>query len=41
MRATLFILMFSGVTFGGGVPGLVSAQFMGTYGWQILSGSAG
>ena len=36
MRATLFILMFSGVTFGGGVPGLISAQFMGTYGWQIL-----
>ncbi len=36
MRATLFILMFSGVTFGGGVPGLVAAQYMGTYGWQIL-----
>lgn len=36
MRATLFILMFSGVTFGGGVPGLVAANYMGTYGWQIL-----
>jgi AAHS family 4-hydroxybenzoate transporter-like MFS transporter len=36
MRATLFILMFSGVTFGGGVPGIVAARFMGTYGWQIL-----
>lgn len=36
MRATLFILMFSGVTFGGGVPGLVAARYMGTYGWQIL-----
>jgi AAHS family 4-hydroxybenzoate transporter-like MFS transporter len=36
MRATLFVLMFSGVTFGGGLPGLVAAKFMGTYGWQIL-----
>ncbi len=36
MRATLFILMFSGVTFGGGVPGIVAAKYMGTYGWQIL-----
>jgi AAHS family 4-hydroxybenzoate transporter-like MFS transporter len=36
MRATLFILMFSGVTFGGGVPGIVAARFMGTYGWQVL-----
>lgn len=36
MRATLFILMFSGVTFGGGIPGIVAARYMGTYGWQIL-----
>lgn len=36
IRATLFILMFSGVTFGGGVPGLIAARYMGTYGWQIL-----
>jgi len=36
MRATLFILMFSGVTFGGGVPGLVAAKYMATEGWQIL-----
>jgi MFS transporter, AAHS family, 4-hydroxybenzoate transporter len=36
MRATLFVLMFSGVTFGGGLPGLVAAKLMGTYGWQIL-----
>lgn len=36
MRATLFILMFSGVTFGGGVPGLFAARYMGTQGWQIL-----
>jgi AAHS family 4-hydroxybenzoate transporter-like MFS transporter len=36
MRATLFILMFSGVTFGGGVPGIVAARYMATEGWQIL-----
>ena len=36
MRATLFILMFSGITFGGGIPGIVAAKYMGTYGWQIL-----
>ena len=36
IRATLFILMFSGVTFGGGVPGLVAKAYMPTYGWQIL-----
>ncbi len=36
IRATLFILMFSGVTFGGGVPGIVAAKYMGTHGWQIL-----
>jgi len=28
--------MFCGVTLGGGLPGLVSAAFMATYGWQIL-----
>ena len=36
VRATLFVLMFSGVTFGGGLPGLVAAKYMATYGWQIL-----
>jgi MFS transporter, AAHS family, 4-hydroxybenzoate transporter len=36
MRATLFVLMFSGVTFGGGLPGVVSAKLMDTHGWQIL-----
>jgi AAHS family 4-hydroxybenzoate transporter-like MFS transporter len=36
MRATLFVLMFCGVTFGGGLPGLVAARFMATHGWQIL-----
>ena len=36
LRATLFILMFSGVTFGGGVPGLIAKVYMPTHGWQIL-----
>lgn len=36
VRATLFVVMFSGVTFGGGVPGLVAKVYMATYGWQIL-----
>jgi len=36
VRATLFIVMFSGVTFGGGIPGIVAAQYMSTHGWQIL-----
>ena len=36
IRATLFVIMFSGVTFGGGVPGLVASRFMSAYGWQIL-----
>jgi AAHS family 4-hydroxybenzoate transporter-like MFS transporter len=36
MRATLFVIMFSGVTFGGGVPGLIAKAYMPIYGWQIL-----
>jgi len=36
LRATMFVLMFCGVTFGGGLPGIVAGQFMGTYGWHIL-----
>jgi MFS transporter, AAHS family, 4-hydroxybenzoate transporter len=35
-RATMVILMFSGVTFGGGLPGLIAAKFMAVYGWRIL-----
>jgi AAHS family 4-hydroxybenzoate transporter-like MFS transporter len=35
-RATLFILMFSGVTFGGGLPGVIASRYMATEGWQIL-----
>ena len=36
MRATLFVIMFSGVTFGGGVPGYVADNFVPDYGWRIL-----
>ncbi|HUB96823.1 MAG TPA: MFS transporter, partial [Stellaceae bacterium] len=35
-RATLFVLMFSGVTFGGAIPGLVGAALMADFGWRIL-----
>jgi MFS transporter, AAHS family, 4-hydroxybenzoate transporter len=35
-RATMVILMFSGVTFGGGLPGLIAAKFMAAHGWRIL-----
>jgi AAHS family 4-hydroxybenzoate transporter-like MFS transporter len=36
LRATLFVLMFSGITFGGGLPGIVGARLMADYGWRIL-----
>jgi AAHS family 4-hydroxybenzoate transporter-like MFS transporter len=35
-RATLIILMFSGVSFGGAIPGAVAALLVPEYGWQIL-----
>lgn len=35
-RATLIIVSFVGVGFGGGLPGPVSALLVPTYGWQIL-----
>jgi AAHS family 4-hydroxybenzoate transporter-like MFS transporter len=35
-RATMVIVMFSGVAFGGGMPGLVSALLVPKYGWQVL-----
>jgi MFS transporter, AAHS family, 4-hydroxybenzoate transporter len=35
-RATMVILMFSGVTFGGGLPGLIAAKYMAVHGWRIL-----
>ena len=36
LRATMIILMFTGITFGGGVPGAVSAWLVPHYGWPIL-----
>lgn len=36
LRATLIILMFCGVTFGGAIPGAVSNWLVPTYGWQII-----
>jgi AAHS family 4-hydroxybenzoate transporter-like MFS transporter len=36
VRATLVVLIFMGVTFGGGLPGFVAAKLMGEYGWRIL-----
>ena len=35
-RATLVILMFCGITFGGAVPGVVGATLMPSYGWPII-----
>ncbi len=36
VRATLFVIMFSGVTFGGGLPGIAGARLMADYGWRIM-----
>ena len=36
LRATMIILMFTGVTFGGALPGLVSVALVPQHGWQIL-----
>jgi AAHS family 4-hydroxybenzoate transporter-like MFS transporter len=35
-RATMIILMFSGVSFGGGLPGPIAALLVPEHGWQIL-----
>jgi AAHS family 4-hydroxybenzoate transporter-like MFS transporter len=35
-RATMVVLMFTGVTFGGGLPGIIAAKFMAEHGWRIL-----
>jgi len=35
-RATMIIVMFTGITFGGAVPGPVAREFIPTYGWQVL-----
>jgi AAHS family 4-hydroxybenzoate transporter-like MFS transporter len=36
MRATMIILMFTGITFGGSVPGAVAAWWVPHYGWSII-----
>jgi len=36
VRATMIILMFTGVTFGGVLPGLISLWLVPMYGWQVL-----
>ena len=36
VRATMMIIMFTGITLGGGVPGPVANALMPTYGWQVL-----
>lgn len=35
-RATMVIVMFTGVSFGGAIPGVVSALLVPNYGWPIL-----
>jgi len=35
-RATLIILMFTGITFGGAVPGAISVWLVPHYGWQAI-----
>jgi len=35
-RATLVVLMFAGITLGGGVPGLVSRWLVPGHGWTVL-----
>jgi AAHS family 4-hydroxybenzoate transporter-like MFS transporter len=35
-RATMIIIMFTGITFGGAVPGPVAAWLVPSYGWQVL-----
>jgi MFS transporter, AAHS family, 4-hydroxybenzoate transporter len=35
-RGTMVILMFSGITFGGAIPGFIAASLAPLYGWQIL-----
>jgi len=35
-RATMIIVMFSGITFGGAVPGMLASSIIPAYGWQSL-----
>ena len=36
IRATMIIIMFTGITFGGALPGLISATLVPQHGWQVL-----
>jgi MFS transporter, AAHS family, 4-hydroxybenzoate transporter len=36
MRATLVVLMFTGITAGAGIPGLIQAWLIPRYGWQVM-----
>jgi MFS transporter, AAHS family, 4-hydroxybenzoate transporter len=36
LRATLIVLMFTGITMGSGVPGYIQAWLIPQYGWQIM-----
>src|SRR6266705_627269 len=36
LRATLIIVMFTGITFGGAVPGAISVWLVPRYGWQAI-----
>jgi MFS transporter, AAHS family, 4-hydroxybenzoate transporter len=36
LRAALVVLMFTGITTGGGIPGYVQAWLIPRYGWQIM-----
>jgi MFS transporter, AAHS family, 4-hydroxybenzoate transporter len=36
LRATLIVLMFTGITAGAGVPGAIQAWLIPRYGWQIM-----
>src|SRR2546430_8916215 len=40
-RATMIILMFTGITFGGAVPGAISVWLVPHYGWQGVFGVGG
>jgi len=36
IRATMIIVLFTGITFGGALPGFISATLVPTYGWYVL-----
>jgi AAHS family 4-hydroxybenzoate transporter-like MFS transporter len=36
LRATLVVLMFTGITLGSSAPGFISAWMLPTFGWQVL-----